>query len=477
MRQVLSIIVLTAFLAAAPALASQVTNVELSYQEGTTVATIYVDGPIRFTHEAVEAKDGKPFRVLVDVLSATHHLGAKDFTDLPQCVVGGIRTSQYSVEPEKVVRLVFDMSRETIYRVDSDESCIRLSFADQGAQKYARWSAESVWAARKTSKSSAGSVANVNKSIESDRQLSLKGSPEAGRTVSGKDKTTQTAQVSVGGELYGPAFDNKWSEAEKGPEAAKPVPAPTQEASAKKPDAVRMKAAANQANQTSQPISAEGVKAKPVKNAVEPPPPTLADAGTTQKAAPAVKTTPATVKKAAAPTPEKTTVKVKKAAEPTPAVEKNTTKTKEVESEGKVEDKDESESKPQSTSRFRRSPTGPTKVKGTLVAEFPRRLVIKYKSGTYRDPFETLINEARTYNSPVEKRIPNVEGLKLVGIIESAGGENRALFEDKDNYGYILKAGDKVQKGYVLRVDSDRVYFQIFEYGWSRTVALNIEED
>ena len=101
----------------------------------------------------------------------------------------------------------------------------------------------------------------------------------------------------------------------------------------------------------------------------------------------------------------------------------------------------------------------------------------KYKSRSYRDPFETLINEARVYNNPVEKRVPNVEGLKLVGIIESAGGENRALFEDKDSYGYILKAGDKVQKGYVLRVDSDRVYFQIFEYGWSRTVALNIEED
>ena len=61
-----------------------------------------------------------------------------------------------------------------------------------------------------------------------------------------------------------------------------------------------------------------------------------------------------------------------------------------------------------------------------------------------------------------------------VGIIE-AGSSNRALFEDKDGYGYILKSGDKVKNGYVLRVESDRVYFQIFEYGWSRTVALQIE--
>ena len=38
------------------------------------------------------------------------------------------------------------------------------------------------------------------------------------------------------------------------------------------------------------------------------------------------------------------------------------------------------------TSRFRRSPTRPTKIKGTLVAEFPKRLVIKYKARG-RDPF------------------------------------------------------------------------------------------
>jgi hypothetical protein len=135
----------------------------------------------------------------------------------------------------------------------------------------------------------------------------------------------------------------------------------------------------------------------------------------------------------------------------------------------------ESDESAKATSRFRRNPTGPTKIKGTLVAEFPKRLVIKYNTHGRRDPFETLINETKSDNNPIERRVPNVEGLRLVGIIESTGG-NSALFEDTDNYGYILKAGDKVQKGYVLRVETDRVYFQIFEYGWSRTVALNIED-
>jgi Tfp pilus assembly protein PilP len=79
------------------------------------------------------------------------------------------------------------------------------------------------------------------------------------------------------------------------------------------------------------------------------------------------------------------------------------------------------------------------------------------------------------FNDPVENRIPNVEGLKLVGVLESDGGANRALFEDKSGFSYILQTGDKVRNGYVLRVDEDQVYFQIFEYGWSRTVALTME--
>ncbi len=127
------------------------------------------------------------------------------------------------------------------------------------------------------------------------------------------------------------------------------------------------------------------------------------------------------------------------------------------------------------TARFRRAPLSSNKIKGTLVAEFPQRLVIKYEDLGNRDPFATLIDETRTNDHPNEQRIPNIEGLKLVGIIVSPGGDNRALFSDKAGYSYMMQSGDKVQRGYVLRVENDKVYFQIFEYGWSRTVALTIE--
>ena len=106
------------------------------------------------------------------------------------------------------------------------------------------------------------------------------------------------------------------------------------------------------------------------------------------------------------------------------------------------------------------------------MAEFPQRMVIEYAPGEFRDPFETLIDDTRQSNGPRENRIPDVETSRLVGVLESNNGDNRALLEDLDGYGYILKAGDKVKKGYVDKIDADKAFFQLFEYGWSRTIAL-----
>ncbi len=70
-----------------------------------------------------------------------------------------------------------------------------------------------------------------------------------------------------------------------------------------------------------------------------------------------------------------------------------------------------------------------------------------------------------------------METARLVGILESSDGQNRALLEDIDGYGFILKSGDKVKKGYVSQIYSDKALFQIFEYGWSRSVALHLDDN
>jgi len=466
------IALLTVLLVASTALgASQVTNVRLSYSEGQTVAYIDVAGGVRFAHQTEVAKDGRPYRVIVDVLSAVHELGGKTFESVPKCIVSGVRTSQYSVQPEKTVRVVFDMTGETVYQITATDKAVRVTFPDPTTKAFAEWCTRDVVLAAQAKKHSRGFVAadvseqtvpapkaiktagELNKALDQDRMASLADSKSADKVPKKVIKQTSSAVPSGSARKFS-AMDRY-----EQPAATPPVVAETQK-----------------------PVVAEKTLAKPISKPtpkVTPAPVQLAAVDVTPEQAPAKPI----IEKVAKPKPKapvatpKQPVVVK--SEPkAPVVVKSEPKApaavkSEPKAPLKVEPQVEKKSKP--TSRFRRSPVQSNKIKGSLVAEFPKRLVIKYNRGGRRDPFETLINEARVYDSPMAERIPNVEGLRLVGVIESAAGENSALFEDGDSYSYILRAGDKVRRGYVLRVERDRVFFQIFEYGWSRTVALNIE--
>jgi len=599
MRKTVSVIGTVIFLVMGQAWASQVTKVSLqSQKDGYTAAHIGVQGTVRFTHQTEQAKDGKPFRVIVDVLSATHQLPTKNFLSLPECPVQKIRTSQYAVKPEKIVRIVFDMEEETVYRVDSDGSSITLYFPDKHHRQFSSWSS-SIWAetskasqeitstkSQPTAKAVTGkanqpkkSVAEINKAIDKDRLISLAGEPSSVPTTSkagekkpalvldkqkpassqnspsGSSAAVQAAHGVPAGRPdlpYGPQIDSSLLEPstpqplieassvskgetkeistvdkeQPGAKEATTAPVKKQLASNEKlatsatgaktapPEDTKTAKLSSQKSSTPQIASTEpeSKKASQLKQVV-PQPPVAKQAKSEPKA-------PKASAKVEKPVSSQLAANVQKQPKATasaskkPAVNKAhdeadqpvltfsspsaqpapsaSAKNKVTESTSKATNKDQtssrqdstvtlkdqkSTSKKKSTSRFRRSPTQPSKIKGTLVAEFPKRLVIKYKAKGYRDPFETLINEAKKYNNPVEQRVPNVEGLKLVGVLESEAGVNSALFEDKEGYGYILKEGDKVQKGYVLRVEHNKVYFQIFEYGWSRTLALNIDED
>ena len=460
MKRILTIaVVAIALLAAAQAFASEVTSVELKYTDGSTAARINVDGAIRFTHQTEDAKDGKPFRVIVDILSATHKLGANNFLSLPDCPVKSIRSSQYSVKPEPVVRVVFDMEEDQVYRVDSDDKCIWLYFTDKAKRQFAPWSTVgSTWSKETGAKTGPASTPKVaasspepakktakelNKTIKKDRLASLEANETAQtKATDAKKPAKKTVKPSPPNLTksethYGPYIDRSlMTEEESLAEQEKPAAKPA-------------KVVADKSKKVDKPVAAKPAPQKPAKPVAK-----AAPKKAQEKPKPVV---------ASKPEPAKGKSESKPTVAKAPAVKPAE----------KTADTDNASQR--STSRFRRSPVQSKKIKGTLVAEFPKRLVIKYKATRYRDPFATLIDESKTYDSPVERQAPNVEGLKLVGVIEAGSKDNRALFEDKDGYGYILKTGDKVQKGYVLRVEADRVYFQIFEYGWSRTVALHLE--
>ncbi len=503
MKKILILMVATvALLAFSQAHASQVTNVELSYNGGFTIARISVDGPIRFTHQTEEAKDGKPFRVIVDILAATHDLGAQTFTFLPDCPIKSIRSSQYSVNPEKVVRIVFDMDSERVYRVESDSHYITVYFSDNVPRSFAPWSTSTYVASmdqpehHETSPKMAvseppathpKSAEELNSAIDKDRLSSL-GTRSAtvpenkpATTPSMSESTAPARAVAMNPTPQQPVstmksepkpaesrpstktFDKSYGPMASMTDINTPVNQPTAPAVkqvAKQPEVQQPKAAVKEASapvHDQHPTEQAHEKSLAASEAPARKAATVASTMPEQKSEPKV---------AAKATPKQEESK------PAPKVESTPAPAQQM-AQQPAEDKSAEDGI--STSRFRRAPAETGKIKGTLVAEFPKRLVIKYKTSGFRDPFETLINDAKVDNNPIEKRVPNVEGLKLVGIIESGGGDNRALFEDGDGYGYILATGDKVQKGYVLKVDPDRVYFQIFEYGWSRTVALNLE--
>ncbi len=454
------LLIISVFLTVGGAFASQVTNVELNYNDGSTQVRVDVKGTVRFSHQTVVAKDGKPFRVILDVLSATHELGAKNFLALPNCPIKGLRTSQYSVKPEKVVRLVFDMKKETFYQVNSDEKSVTISFPDKGSKSFPVWSTsyvvselkkslaqEKQVAVKKTESASAKEKTwtEKNSSIDQDRQLSLQGSePKNKKTSIIKPQVSKPVNINKDIPKQ-PLFD----ENNLPPLVQNQALSLNSFNNEKKQTPTNIKPAVKKEEKTTV------AKAEPKKTIK----PTQAKS---QKPAPVIAKTEPIIEHSNVPLLKKEETKIQPSGKETkPAVKKT-----EIKKDKKADKK--------STSRFRRSPSSPTKIKGTLVAQFPQRLVIKYKSYG-RDPFETLINKSRTYDNPIEQRIANVEGLRLVGVIESDDKSNSALFEDNDGYGYILKEGDKVRKGYVLRIEHEKVYFQIFEYGWSRTLSLKME--
>jgi len=471
------------------AFGANVTNIELSHLHNGLVAKIKVtDGQVRFQHQVEEPKNGKPHRVIVDILAATHALGKQSFTNLPSSPITQIRTSQFSVTPEKIVRVVFDMANAPLYQVSDDEAgYVKVIFTDRTVDPFITWNSSKNAEAKPTpAPSKPATVAKAtshdkavqkaddfNKSAQSDKLASL--SPAETVPVPAAPQPKQTTRK--------PAYTAK-KEAQAKPkvEAKKPAQSasttPTVTAVPKKAEPASGDTKKAEPKKSGPPVVVAPKQAETVQPKADtqltPQPPKKMPA---KDPVPGASNPEATVAKKAAQEKSKSADAPKKKAKPKVAKKVEPARAKSAPAPTKKTEVAQAQPKQtKKTSRFRRSPTRPSKLKGTMVAEFPKRLVIKYKARNRRDPFATLIDETRTYDSPVEQRIPNVEGLRLVGIIEAGDGANQALFEDNTGYSYILKSGDKVKKGYVLRVEADRVYFQIFEYGWSRTVALEIEE-
>jgi hypothetical protein len=84
-----------------------------------------------------------------------------------------------------------------------------------------------------------------------------------------------------------------------------------------------------------------------------------------------------------------------------------------------------------------------------------------------------LTGRDRYASGKKRRAVPAAEQLRLVGIMRSLAG-NKALLEDGEGNGYILAPGDRVRNGYLVSVSESKVLFQVTEYGWTKTVAMEL---
>ncbi len=447
---------------------AMVSTLSLSPQSGETVLKIDVSGPFQFVHETAEAKDGKPFRVVVDIFPAIHELSQKDFIDLPKTMLSSIRTSQYSTNPENVVRVVCDLDETVMYRVEKKGSAVYLYLPDKKSGNFASWSSPV---------KAPVTVAKVSTDIKEEpvkEVVKKKVVKKVATTPPPPTKASIKETVTLAKHYETKSSDTIDREKFLSTQKVSPVvlevanqqttAAPTPKSDPVKKNVIEKKVQVVKPVAKSKPtvVATAPVKEKVAKKEVVKVDPPKAEPKSGQPVQ------EYTMVKKTAPADKENKKEIAKAA---PVVKKSETKPTEVAStEVKKTEQSEDDQKP--TSRFRRKPSFPNKLKGTIVAEFPTRIVMKYSPGTGRDPFDNLLTEVKGNDSPIQKKIPDVETAKLVGILESSDGNKRALLEDHDGYGYILKSGDKIKKGYVGQIYSDKAYFKLFEYGWSRTVAL-----
>jgi hypothetical protein len=84
-----------------------------------------------------------------------------------------------------------------------------------------------------------------------------------------------------------------------------------------------------------------------------------------------------------------------------------------------------------------------------------------------RDPFEPIGAEEDTLLNP--------EKAKLMGIVRGPDGAYALLTDGKQNY--VLREGDRVQRGQVARIGEDYVIFSVYEYGVAVPVRVDLETE
>ncbi len=468
----------------------RIENISLERAGKFTKVTVYADQPWEMVHSTEPAKDGKPYRVIIDCRDALFALPQNNFEQgLPGGTIQRIRTSQYQVVPEKIVRVVLDVKGPVVYKVldstDKRKATIALLTAQDA--NFPMWSAasqskeyapgamvknvaptapsqsEPAW--KKADYPKALSYADTGESMVASRQQAAvsskpetKAAPEKATTIladAGQNTVQPKAvrrKITKSPQPLGPTFERK-SLTDKGTEdkvksaqsAEKLVSAPV---SSEKAEEVKTQPTAS--SESKQALAQRTPRRRRINRYPTPLGPYPEEAAVAQVSQPAENAKPQEPATEVAAKPAGTIVEgIGKILGPESVVAKETHLVPEslmVAQEG-------------------------TQMEADLS---PQRKLVTYHPGTRKDPFVPL-TEKKDMTFGVAP-LPLFENLRLVGILQDQAG-NRALLEDEMGWGYILMAGDRIRNGYVINVEDDKAAFQVEEYGGYRTAVLELNPE
>ena len=92
----------------------------------------------------------------------------------------------------------------------------------------------------------------------------------------------------------------------------------------------------------------------------------------------------------------------------------------------------------------------------------------EYRSTSRRDPFASLIG------SDERSDLVDLSVVRLVGVVTS-GAKPFAIVEDTEGVSYVLRKGDRVKNGRVVRVTSEGLVCSQTLLGYTTTVQLKLE--
>ncbi|KPL01212.1 MAG: hypothetical protein AMJ91_00730 [candidate division Zixibacteria bacterium SM23_73_3] len=396
----------------------RIENISLKKEGNFTKVCVYADKPFEFSHSTEEAKDGKPYRVIIDCRDAVFGLPRQNYKmGLPPGMIMAIRTSQFQAVPERIVRVVLDLKGPVVYKV-----------IDTGIRKEATIAVLTtqdpdfpMWSAIKE-KEKDQEMAMVEKQTAVPSTAS--GSKE--KLISDQEEDKTQKDVSASSAKLALKSTRRIKVEDKGTSSV------TKSGS---------KQSFTKRSSLEREISRYPVPLGPFPE----------DASSLAEASEETKVTEAKVEKKDVPLETLGSVQkeIGKILGPEPVAARET------------------QALPESLILIQSAPQ-------SELSLIPQRKMICYNSGNKRDPFLPLTE--RRDMSFGEAPPPLFENLTLVGVLKDEEG-NRALLEDEEGFGYILMSGDRIKNGYVISVEDDRVIFHVEEYGGYQIMVLELNRE